>query len=234
MATSYLDLTNTLLQDFNEPTLTAGNFDSVRSVHRVAKNAINRAIDNIQTKEYTWPFNKASGSQTLVIGQSLYTWPADKKWVDMNSFYIEKNDTFGNNTRILKSIAEQEWRNHYRKNDLDADSSVGLQLPEFVFATNNGWGVTRLPNKTYSVKYDYWTTWTSLSASTDTPSIPSDWDHVIIAHAYPAMQKFYNNDNEYDRSVVDAKDLLQDMRQILIPKEQKFWVGQLDKGGYYV
>lgn len=233
MPTTYLNLTNTLLQDFNEPVLTSGTFANTRSVHTVAKNAINRSIDYIQTREYTWPFMKATGSQALVVGQTAYSWPSDLKHVDMNSFYIDKNTTYGNSTRQLKPIAEEEWRNRYRQRDLDADASAGLGLPEYVFRTNNAYGVTRLPDQTYALNFTYWTTWTRLSAATDQSDIPTEWDHVIIANAYPFMYKYYNDDAAKDAAEKDASAILKDMRQILIPKEQKFWVGQM-RNGYYV
>ena len=232
-STTYLDLTNRLLQDFGEPVLTSGTFADSRSVHRVAKNAINYAISDIQTKEYTWPFMVMTGSQTLSIGTTSYSWPSDMKHVDMRSFYIEKNTTFGNSTQQLKPIAEEEYRNRYRQRDLDADASVGLGLPKYVFRENNSYGVTRLPDQAYSLKFTYWKTFSSLSAHGDTSDIPDKWDHVIIANAVPYMYKFYNDTQNYSVSKVHAADTLRDMRQLLIPKEMKFWVGQL-QDGYYV
>lgn len=233
MPTSFLDLTNTLLQDFNEPTLTAGNFSSVRSVHRVAKNAINRSIDYIQTKEYTWPFMKASGSQTLSTGTINYSWPPDMKTVDMESFYILKDDALGVATTRLKEISETEWRNRYRKGDLDADSSAGIRVPQYVFRTNTAYGVTPVTNNNYALEYEYWKTWTRLISDTDQSDIPSEWDHVIIANAYPFMYKFYNDDAGRDRAVDDAEKILRDMRQLLVPKDPHVWTGQLLVGGYY-
>lgn len=233
MATTYLSLVNTLLQDFNEPTLTSGNFSGVRSVHRVAKNAINRSVDYIQTKEYTWPFMKTDGSQTLVVGQTNYSWPADMKTVDMESFYIEADDTFGNSTQKLKEIDETEWRTRYRNRDMDADSTAGLSIPDYVFRTNDDYGVTPLPDQTYELHYEYWTTWDRMDAATDECSIPSQWDHIVIANAYPFMYKFYNDDAGRDRAVDDGEKMLRDMRQLLVPKSPKVWVGQLLVGGGY-
>jgi hypothetical protein len=230
---TYLSLTNTLLEDFNEPVLTSGEFSLVRSVHRVAKNAINRSIDYIQTKEYTWPFMKADGSQVLTIGQTFYNWPSDMKHVDMESFYIEKDDSLSVNTTRLKEITEQEWRNRYRSRDYNADSSVGIGVPDYVFRRNDDYGVTGSPDAAYTTKFTYWTTWTRMTEHDDESSIPSDWDHVIIANAYPFMYKFYNDSAGYDRSLQDARDMLKDMRQLLIPKDPKCWVGQLNVGGQY-
>ena len=232
-SSTYLSLVNTLLEDHNEPTLTANNFDSARSVHRVAKNAINRSIDYIQTKEYTWPFNRRDGSQVTVAGQVHYDFPTDMKHPDMRSFYIEADDTLGVATRTLEVIAEQEWRNRYRRFDLDTEPGSGRRVPNYVFRTNDRWGISSAPDVAYTIRYQYWALWSRLVDQDDTPSIPTEWDHVIIQNANPFMYKFYNNVEDYQLSVDDAAQALKDMRQLLVPKDPQFWTGQLLVGGYY-
>ena len=54
MALSYLNFTNRVLQDLNETTLTA--LSSSRGVQTVAKNSVNRAINDIANAEIEWPF----------------------------------------------------------------------------------------------------------------------------------------------------------------------------------
>ena len=85
-ALSYLNLTNRVLQDLNETTLTA--LSSSRGVQTVAKNSVNRAINDIANAEIEWPFLHSDKEQDTYASVAEYDLPSDHTYVDFDSFMI--------------------------------------------------------------------------------------------------------------------------------------------------
>lgn len=192
--TTYLDLTNRLLRRINEVEITDSQFSSVRGLQAAAKDAILDAVREINNRKNYWIFNAESGSQLLTVGQEEYTWPADFASVDWNSFYIEKDDTIGNNTLPLIPINRTEWYSKYRPLDFDT-GSTGRSTPTYVFASasGGGWGISPSPLEANTVKFRYYKIPTDLSASTDVCNIPSRFDYVIIAGGLYHLNLFKDN-----------------------------------------
>tara|TARA_R100000458_G_C8264427_1_gene239625 strand:- start:662 stop:1750 length:1089 start_codon:yes stop_codon:yes gene_type:complete len=86
MALSYLNFTNRVLQDLNETTLTA--LSSSRGVQTVAKNSVNRALNDIANAEVEWPFLHTDKTQDTYAGVAEYALPSDYTYVDFDSFMI--------------------------------------------------------------------------------------------------------------------------------------------------
>lgn len=228
MATTYLDLTNELLRKFGGVTLTSADFGNARSTQANAKDYIKRAIDTIHTHHYRWPFNSTTGTQLLVVGTNEYSWPSDFRIEDIESFYVVKDDTLDVDTTPLKAIHRKEWYDYERLLDYDL-GTTGRDTPRKVFrSTGQGFGVTPSPEQAYTVKFDYFTTTPVLTAFDDTSSIPSDWDHVIIAHAAVLMYAFRNNGEERQMQAQEAKVLLGQMRSILVNENQHVTSGMVN------
>ena len=85
-ALSYLNLTNRVLQDLNETTLTA--LSSSRGVQTVAKNSVNRAINDIANAEVEWPFLHSDKEQDTYASVAEYDLPTDYTYVDFDSFML--------------------------------------------------------------------------------------------------------------------------------------------------
>ena len=79
MAYTYLDITNEVLARMNEVTLTSSGFGSARGFQVQCKNSVNDSINFINHREFNWPFNHTTGSETLVAGTSRYSIPATAK-----------------------------------------------------------------------------------------------------------------------------------------------------------
>ena len=56
MSSTYLDLTNELLRELNEVTLTSATFTSAVGVQQHVKDALNRSYFDIINEEPQWPF----------------------------------------------------------------------------------------------------------------------------------------------------------------------------------
>ena len=91
-STSFINLTNRLLRRLNEVEISESNFPSTVGIQSMAKDAINAAIEYINSKQFKWPFNSTTATKLLVIGQTEYQFPDDYKLVDSDSFYIQKDD----------------------------------------------------------------------------------------------------------------------------------------------
>ena len=76
MAT-FLSLTNSVLARLNEVQLTSSNFSNARGIQVQAQNAINESIRYINQREFQYPFNHTTKSQTLSPGIVRYSIPTD-------------------------------------------------------------------------------------------------------------------------------------------------------------
>lgn len=220
---TYLQLTNKVLNRLNEVELTESNFIGVKGVYAQAKLAVNDALREIDTIENNWPFNAYEHTEELVVGTYEYSWPVIFKTADWNSFQIQKNTTIGVNSKSLKVLDKEEWYKKYR--DLDDDAGVeGRGLPDFIFQTHgNGYGITPSPDNTYQLKYRYYAQFTALTNYSDQCLIPEIFDHVIINGALKYMYIYLDNPQMAD--LMDEKYFkpsLKYMRKLLINDEQYF------------
>jgi len=93
---TYLNYTNRVLQDVNETTLTA--LSSSRGIQTVAKNSVNRAINDVANAEVEWPFLHSDKEQDTYAGVAEYDLPSDHKYVDFDSFMLLPKDLVSNGT----------------------------------------------------------------------------------------------------------------------------------------
>ena len=109
MAQTFLSLSNSVLARMNEVQLTSADFASARGIQIQAKNAINEAIRYINQREFSYPFNHATNTETLVPGTVKYTVPTSTKHVDYNTARIVKNATLGTSGVNLSTLSYNEY-----------------------------------------------------------------------------------------------------------------------------
>lgn len=213
MAYNYLDLTNEVLARFNEVTLTEGGFNSARGFQVQCKNAVNDALNYINQREFNWPFNYASTSQTLVAGQTRYTIPSTAKTVDYETFRISKDSSLGSDGVHLKQLNYYEYVEKYISQE---DTSGVGSVPKYVVRTpDNNFLLYPYPDKAYTLKYEYYTTTTQLSGANDVPVIPEQFRQVIVdgatAYGYQyrgEAQQYAINFDRFDRGITNMQTLL--------------------------
>lgn len=231
MSSTYLELTNRVLRRLNEVELDASTFASALGIHAATKDAVLDTVRKMNAQKFEWPFNAAAGSQVLTIGEEVYTWPADLRIPDWESFYIEKDDSLAVNTHPLMQISKEEWYKQLRGRDFDADND-GRSIPDFVFETDSGgFGVTPSPLQAYTVKYQYFIKTITLSADSDVCTIPSEYDYVIVDGALAYMYTFLDNDERAALKEKDFRDGLNYMAYILIPKSPRVRGTEVNFGG---
>lgn len=221
MSTTYLELTNKVARLLNEVELTASTFDSARGVHSTIKDAINHSINHINSQEYYWPFNFVKNqSIDLTIGEPFYNFESDYKIADWESFYIYNDGTNATSTQKLRLINNDQYHKYLKEYDFD-NLTAGSGTSKFIFPYgNNQFGVSPVPDKAYTLKYDYHQRPTQLVNDDDVTNIPAEFDYVIIHGAMVYGNLFKSDAGAADRVKQDYKEGIDLMRGILINKKE--------------
>ena len=119
MAISFLSYTNDVLVKLNEVKLTSTDFTDDRGIQTQAKYAVNQAIRYINQREFSWPFNHSTASQTLTAGVVGYSLPSNTKHVDYATFRIRKSESLGNAARHLSFLDYKEYMDLFIKQEDD-------------------------------------------------------------------------------------------------------------------
>lgn len=213
MAYTYLDLTNEVLARFNEVSLTSSNFVNSRGFQTQCKNAVNDAINYINTREFSWPYNHATQTETLVAGTTRYTIPTNAKHVDYDTFRLVDDSSLSVEGKSLTIIDYKDYLNKFINQEDRSD--VG-GVPSHVFRTpDNNFGLYPYPDKTYSLKFEYYIYTTALSAATDVPTIPSQYRQVIVDGATAFGYQYRGEGNEYQLNFARFEDGIKSMQTLL-------------------
>ena len=177
----YLALSNRVLHSLNEVELTANNFANSKGIQTAVKEFINRSINDIYTAELEWPFLHTDGTITTVAGTAEYALVSGFKSVDVDTVYLIETST---DVKELPYIPYDQFTNQFRERDLDPTTTDNRAKPEYCYLTQDDKiGFTPIPDKAYTVYYEYWATHTDLSSSTDTPVLPTRYHDVIVARS---------------------------------------------------
>lgn len=207
MSATYITLCNKVLRRLNETTFTTPTFGTLTGFHGQVMDAVNDAIRDINHDQYEWPFNSSSTTVTLSSGTQIYSLTSAApsfNHIDWDSFYLVKgvpdSTVFA---KPLNYIDYDLWRQQRKADDLNLSAS-NYQLIDSVFKTQHDeFGVTPVPDKAYQVGFEYWTSPAELSASTDTTSIPTRYNYVIVDGAMWYCYMF--RDNVEAASVMEKK-----------------------------
>ena len=92
-------------------------------------------------------------------------------------------------------------------------------VPTHVVRTpDNNFLLYPFPNKVYSLKYDYFTFASDLSASTDTPSIPDRFSPVIIDGATAFVYQYRGETQQYQLNFSRFEQGIKNMQSLLVNK----------------
>ena len=130
---SFLSLTNSVLARLNEVQLTSSNFSNARGIQIQAQNAVNESIRYINQREFQYPFNHTTKTQTLSPGIVRYSIPTDAKHVDYNTARIVKNSTIGASGANLTIMQYNDYIN--KESITQEDEIVTTTLAEALDAS---------------------------------------------------------------------------------------------------
>ena len=287
MSGTYLTLTNNVLARLNEVQLTSSNFSNARGIQVQAQNAVNEAVRFINQREFNYPFNHSTATQTLTAGVVRYSLPTSTKTVDYNTFRIVKDSDLGNSGHKIPSLDYNEYINtvidqedEINTTNLDGslndsattvtvNSTTGFDstgtlyigneqvtytgtssttftgctrgansttaashsddvvvaqferggVPEYVVRTpDNNYLLYPYPTKSYSIKFDYYTYPTDMSAHDSTTSIPARFDAVIIDGATAFVYQYRGETQQYQLNMDRFEQGIKHMQTLLINK----------------
>jgi len=221
MAT-FIDLTNRVLRRLNEVALTSATFPGAIGFHGQAKDAVNAAIKYIHMQRFEWPFMHRAGEQVLTVGDNSYSFPADAKNIDWDTFYLKRDDVLDVKTKRLPSVDYDEWVQYFRDDDLNRPADQNRR-PDFVFRTQDGgFGISPVPDRAYTLGYEYYARPAELDLSTDVSDIPDTFVPVIIDGAMYFAYLFRENHESASMSKGVFDTGIKDMARQLIKLPEYF------------
>ena len=108
-----------------------------------------------------------------------------------------------------------------------SEHSSGVQVAQFdqggvprnvVRSPDNGYLLQPYPNKSYSIKFDYYTFPTDLSAQDDTTSIPARFDAVIVDGATAFVYQYRGETAQYQLNFARFEQGIKNMQSLLVNK----------------
>jgi hypothetical protein len=301
MAESYLTLTNKVLARLNEVQLTSSNFSNARGIQVQAQNAINESVRYINQKEFQYPFNHSTKSETLVPGTVRYTIPTTAKTVDYNTFRLVKDSDLGSSGGRLYVLNYNDYINSYitqedeiTTTNLDGaltdsattvtvNSTTGFDstgtifigneqitytgtssttftgatrgansttaaahsdntqvaqfeqggVPQYVSRTpDNNFLLYPFPTKGFTLKYDFFSFPTDMSAHSDTTTIPDRFAAVIIDGATAFVYQYRGETNQYQLNFARFEQGIKNMQTLLVNRFEYVRSTFIPKIGY--
>ena len=301
MAESYLTYTNKVLARLNEVQLTSSNFSNARGIQVQAQNAVNESIRYINQKEFQYPFNHSTKTETLVGGTVRYSIPTTAKTVDYNSFRLVKDSDLGASGGRLYVIQYNDYINSYvtqedeiqttttstthtdsvttitvssttgfdssgtlfigneqvtytgttsttftgvtrGANDTTAASiASGVQVaqfesggvPQYVARTpDNNYLLYPFPTKGFTLKYDFFSFPTDMSAHDDTTTIPDRFAAVIVDGATAFVYQYRGETAQYQLNFQRFEQGIKNMQTLLVNRFEYVRSTFIPKVGY--
>ena len=213
MAT-YITLVNELLRRLNEVTINAADFDSVRNIQSIAKDAVNSSVREILQEAQEWPFTLVTYNQQLTAGVGVYDFPSDYSKADWETFYLKPLE--GSNPTVLPAVTYEIYLRAYRATD-DTSGAGGYGIPTHTYKTQEEkFGVTPVPDKDYTVEYRYWKYPEDLTLADDVCVIPTRFKHVIIDGAMMYMMRFRSNEQSAALHQQKFNTGIKSMRRLIV------------------
>lgn len=217
MAYNYLELVNSVSRRLNETELTSSNFATAKGFYANIKDAVNASIRDINQYHLYWPYNHNSDEITLVAGETRYAIADEAKYVDFNTFRLKRDSDVGIGTaKKLRQVSYLEYVDRYIDQEDETDALKGGQ-PDYVFRTQDGYfGIVPMPDKAYTIQYEYFTYPVDLSLYDDVPTIPEPYKHVIVDGAMYYSYMFRDNMEMASISKNKFEEGMKNMRKILV------------------
>lgn len=212
---NFLNLVNDVAQRLNEVELTSTTFSTATGSYSNMKQAVNSAIQFINQDNFQWPFNYVSQEDTLVAGTARYAFQTNAKWVDINSFRIKRDNTLGNETKRLYILDYEQYLDHAVDDEYNTTDTGIRSIPATVSqAPNQEYVLNPVPDKAYTVEYEYYTRATDLDLHSDEPTLPDDFKHIVTDGAMYYAHLFNSDYEAADRAFVKFERGIDNMRKV--------------------
>jgi hypothetical protein len=301
MAETFLTLTNRVLGRLNEVQLTSTSFATARGIQVQAKNAVNESVRYINQKEFQYPFNHSTKTETLVPGTVRYSIPTTAKTVDYNTFRLVKDSDLGSSGGRLYVLNYNDYINSYITQEdeittttldgaltdsattvtvasttgFDSSGTIFIEneqitytgttsttftgatrgandttasahdsatqvaqfeqggVPQYVSRTpDNNFLLYPFPTKSFTLKYDFFSFPTDMSAATDTTTIPDRFAAVIIDGATAFVYQYRGETAQYQLNFQRFEQGIKNMQTLLVNRFEYVRSTFIPKIGY--
>ena len=269
MAETFLTHTNRVIARLNEVQLSSTDFTNSRGIQTQCKNAVNEAVRFINQKEFQYPFNHTTKTQTLTAGTFKYSIPTDAKTVDYNTFRLVKDSDLGTSGGKLRIIDYNDYVNSYitQEDEISTttlstshtdsvttitvasttytgttsttftgatrgansttasahDSGVSVAqferggIPQSVIRTpDNNYILYPYPTKSFSIKYDYFSFPSDMTAHGDTTTIPDRFAPIIADGATAFVYQYRGETQQYGINFARFEQGIKNMQTLLV------------------
>ena len=287
MSGTYLSLTNSVIARLNEVQLTSSNFSSARGIQIQAQNAVNETVRYINQREFNYPFNHSTKTQTLTAGVVRYSLPTSTKTVDYNTVRLVKDSDLGTSGGRLGVLNYNDYINNYITQEDEINSTTAAEaidsseteidltsassfdstgtiyvgneqitytgistntltgctrgansttaashdngstvtqftkggIPRYIVRTaDNNYLLYPFPDKQFSIKFDYYTYPSDMSAHDDTTTIPARFDPVIVDGATAYVYQYRGETQQYQLNFARFEQGIKNMQTLLVNK----------------
>ena len=197
----------------NEVTLTNAGFETARGFQIQCKNAVNDAINYIDTSAFNWPFNHNTADEVLVAGQVRYQAPPNTKTIDYDTVRLVGDSALGVEGHKLVVLAYKEYVAKYIWQE-DGGSEGGTPR-RIVRTPDDNYLLYPYPDEAYTIRFDYYSKPMPLFKSDDTPAIPEIHRQVIADGATAYAYQFRGEMDQYQANWARFEAGITDMRTLL-------------------
>ena len=215
MAYDYLGLSNEVCRRLNETELTTSNFASATGFYAQIKDSVNASIRDVNQKHFNWPFNHNTDDIVLTAGEMRYPLPENAKYMDFDTVRLVRSSTLGVSGLRLKQMSYDEYIDRFIDQEYETDTDNG-QAPEYIVRSQDGdLIVAPMPDKAYTIEYEFFMFPADLDAHDDVSSIPFRFKHVIVDGAMYHAYMFRDNLESASLALRKFEDGLKQMRTLL-------------------
>lgn len=216
---NYLELTNDVNRRLNEVPLTTSNFNSATGYYADVKGYVNSAINRINREEFEWPFNHTTQTETLVVDQTKYTYPADVKSVAFDTFRVQGSELLNIDSRKLRIMDYEEYLDTRVDEEFNPADYHG-QPTHIIRNRNLSWTVSPPPDEAYTLLYEYYRLPIDLVDWDDVPTVPEQFRWVILEGAMYHAYMFRGGLEEASISNQLFQSGIKDMRKLYINRTE--------------
>ena len=217
MAYNYLSLSNEVCRRLNETELTSSNFSSASGFYAQIKDSINSAIRDINQKHFNWPFNHNTDDIVLTAGELRYPLPENAKYTDFDTVRLARDTAVGiGSAKHLTQMSYDEYIDRYIDQEYETDTTKG-SAPEHIVRSQDGdIIVVPMPDKAYTIEYEFFMFPADLETYDDVPTIPFRFKHVIVDGAMYHAYMFRDNLESASLSLRKFEEGMKHMRTLLV------------------
>ncbi|MEK0324080.1 MAG: hypothetical protein QQN63_00095 [Nitrosopumilus sp.] len=213
---TFLEVTNKVLQRFNEIPLTASTFANATGFHFVVKEAVNNSIREINRESFQWPFNQKTASVFLVIDQTFYDVPLNAKVLDFDTFTIKYIRSGEENFNVLLHTDYDRYIRQDYERDQKLKGDPAERVPLSVFQYGEQYGIAPIPSNTDQIDFTYWGWPDELILDVDEVSVPSRFDDVIVLGSMVECYEFRTMTQQAARVEGKFQAGIKNMRTLLL------------------